>query len=231
MWFHLDCTKLSRADFEVVSGGDKLGIHWYCKKCDNVCAALGEHLEKIHHTLEVIAAQKVQPASSPDPSYADVLVNKIDDAAKKNQTLQEQVSRQIQNIRAELETENRAKNLVIFSLAENEAGGTLDSVTQVMKDCGFQRPLTVGQVTRLGAKKEGGRSRPIKVSMNTEADKWEFIRRINAVKPNKIFARLDLTKDEQQQDFHLRQELKKARETDPDNNYKIIRNKIVKIQK
>lgn len=65
--------------------------------------------------------------------------------------------------------------------------------------------------------------------MSSENDKWELLKPINAIKRKGVFARLDLTKEEQHKDFLLRQELKEQREKDPQGQYKIIKNKIVKL--
>ena len=228
-WYHLGCTRLSESNLGFLSKTANLGVRWFCDKCDNITVSLEERLVGIENSINKIIPQITTVSS--DKSYAEALTLKLDEAAQQNKVMQQQVSKQIQNIKSDIQTENRSRNLIIFGLREAEQDGknqVVESVTTVMKECGYNASSAVGQVTRLGARKDG-KARPIKVSMSSEADKWELLRRINSVKPDGIFARLDLTKEEQLQDFQLRTKLKQTRQENPTNKYKIIKNQIVQI--
>lgn len=72
-------------------------------------------------------------------------------------------------------------------------------------------------------------SRPVKLCLSFESDKWEFLRRFNAQKPGGAFARLDLAKEQQQKDFLLRKELRDARQKDEQGTYKIVEEKVQKL--
>jgi hypothetical protein len=194
----------------------------------NLEQAIDSRLKPIRESLNEVVTKH----SEPTKTYAEIAA-KLDSTMKQNQTIQYQVSKQITNIQTELTSDKRAKNLVIFGIKEKGEIGTGSDIVSVLSEvltpCGIKNSFAKDQVMRLGERKEG-RARPVRVCLKTEADKWELLKRINANKPAGVFARLDLCKEEQERDFHLRTELKKVRAEDTKNSYKIIRGKITKIQ-
>jgi len=52
----------------------------------------------------------------------------------------------------------------------------------------------------------------MRLTLASEVQKWEFLKRINAQKIEGVFARLDLNKEEQEKDFQLRSELREMRQ-------------------
>jgi hypothetical protein len=133
----------------------------------------------------------------------------------------------LKNITAELTSEVRAKNLIIFGLEEKETtlDDTADSLGETLKNCGLACDNLGSSISRLGPKKEG-KTRPVRLRLSSESQKWEFLRRINGKRLQGVFARLDLNREEQESDFLLRQELRKRRQDNPCQRY-IIRNKQV----
>ena len=70
----------------------------------------------------------------------------------------------------------------------------------------------------------------MRLTLASEVQKWEFLKRINAQKIEGVFARLDLNKEEQEKDFQLRSELRELRQKNPENKYKITSGKIIKVR-
>ena len=145
------------------------------------------------------------------------------------------MSSQLNSLKDDIKTETRSKNLIVFGVKESneDVSGhetSIEQVSNVLKACRFLCDLTKNHVYRLGKKTSNGKPRPIKICLPSEADKWELIKRINREKPDGVFARLDLTREEQDQDFQLRLRLREAREADTKNKYKIVKGKIVQIK-
>jgi hypothetical protein len=216
---------------------ETLGVHWYCSVCEQSSATLDKRVRAV----EIKFDNFTKVHDSETRSYADV-VSKIDSSVQTSKTLQEQISKQItilkteqgqvikqvSSLKSDLQADNRSKNVVIFGLPENTENSLVDSVIDLMNDCSMKISVDKSSCFRLG-QKTSSKSRPVKLILSSEAEKWEVLRRINSIKPTGIFARKDLSKEEQEADFALRQELKGIREKDPLNQYKIIRNKITKV--
>ena len=220
-WFHQECTRLTKTDYKSVQKRN-IGIHWFCEKCDNMLVSIDEKLRQIQETVNDLSKQKI-----PATNYSDI-VSKIDTSIKQNETIQSEMSKQIKSLQSDLTAENRAKNVVVFGIKENE--NLNETVSKIYDECGLHLSTDKLKALRLGAMKDG-KSRPVKISLASESQKWDLLKRINSVKPDGIFARLDLTKEEQQKDFLLRSELKKIREQNPSDTYKIVKNKIVQLRK
>lgn len=223
-WYHVKCTRLTQNDFKTLQKTD-IGVHWYCEKCDSVFVAIENRLKALQEMLEELRNNNNETVEA--KTYAEITA-KLDNNIRQTQVNHIQVSKQIQNLKVNLEVDNRAKNLVVFGIKEDEKSA-FEAVIDMLKNCSVYGPNIVQpQVMRLGKKAEN-KSRPIKICFNSEAEKWETLKRINHVKPNGIFARLDLDKEQQQKDFQLRMELKKRREQDKEHSYKIVKNQIVMI--
>ena len=126
----------------------------------------------------------------------------------------------------------RAKNLIVFGMAEQDSleNAVYNLNCFLRHECHIDLELKTTAITRLGPVVQG-KNRPIRVTMEDEGKKWEILKRINAARVKGVFARLDLNKEERVRDFALRKELKEMREADPVHAYKIVKNKVVKIQK
>jgi hypothetical protein len=142
--------------------------------------------------------------------------------------LQNQVVKHINSIKTELQAENRSKNMVIFGLPQDDKPVN-DVVSDLFSECSLSFEKYGPSCIALGSR-QGTKPRPIKVTFQTEADKWEALKVINREKPTGVFARLDLNREEQEQDFRLRQELKKVRAENPEGTYKIYKGKITQVE-
>lgn len=179
--------------------------------------------------LEAPLQEVVQSQQKATQSYAEV-ATKLEVSNKSNLNIQEQFSKQVKSLKNEIQTDSRAKNIILFGIDEvtSESDSLADSVNEILRQCNLTGSVDTEHCHRLGQKKPE-KSRPVKVALKSESEKWEVLKRINSMKPRNVFGRLDLTKEEQEKDFRLRQELKKTRVQNPDNHYKIVKNKVVQV--
>lgn len=229
-WFHIRCVDLDASDMNTI---EKRGIHWFCDKCDHVLNSIDSRFKALETKLETFIDTQ---ESKSDETYASVVskIEKSEGVLSKHLNDQEKCikdqEKQIKNLRNDLSTENRAKNVIIFGINEGESSpaDTVELVNSMISECSFMFNATKSNTIRLGAKKVD-KPRPVRLSLDSEFDKWELLKRINNLKVPGTFARLDLTKEEQNKDFQLRQQLRDVRKQDPRSTYKIQKNQIVKI--
>lgn len=213
-------------------------MHWFCDKCNHVVQSIDrrlksvdlitESLGRIESVIENLPAFSNFEDEVVKPLYSQAVTqvtSAVISKVEKNISLQEKVSKQVSQLQEEITAESRARNLVLFGITESD--NLMTKVDEILKECSLSKTLTKDRVYRLGPKGTG-KNRPVKICLDSEHEKWEFIRRIHSQKISGVIARCDLSKEEQQQDFLLRQELKKARADNPSATYKIIRGKVVK---
>jgi vacuolar-type H+-ATPase subunit I/STV1 len=183
-WFHTDCVDLNKSDLKTIK---KPGIHWYCPDCNNSFSQINQRLESIER--QVVSLSQTQTSKQ---SYSEI-VKRLNDSIKQNESLseivskqgkelQDKVSKQISTIQTEIQAESRAKNVIIFGIKEEGSiDNTIEQVETIFKDCGLHYPINKSQTHRLGAKAIGeNKSRPIRIALKSETEKWEVLRRVNA---------------------------------------------------
>lgn len=227
-WFHAKCVGLTKSDLSTLS---KKGVHWLCELCDT--PIIGDTRHNIDARLLAIEKKlgeltEVQKDSN-KRSFAEVVSSLEKTSTKIDKQFKTQ-GLQIATIRDELSADNRAKNVIIFGIKGQDAEETFVELKKVCDECSLNIPLSKSNTIRLGKQNESGKPRPIRLTVDSESTKWDTLKRINFQKIPGIFARLDLSREEQAKDFQLRQELKKAREADKTGEYKIIKNQIKKVR-
>jgi hypothetical protein len=65
------------------------------------------------------------------------------------------------------------------------------------------------------------KSRPMKITFKSENDKWTFLKRLNSIKPNNTYGKLDPTQQERALEKQLVEKLKELRQGRTDANLKI----------
>jgi len=133
--------------------------------------------------------------------------------------------------------EIRERNMIILGVEEGSTKqDTIEKVQKLMQDCHLTTKVEKENLFRL-RKMENVKTndhgekvpRPLKMCTESKEQKWDILKRINGLKLKGIFAKPDLNKEEREADFRLRAELKKIRENNPLDTYKIFRNQIKKI--
>ena len=132
----------------------------------------------------------------------------------------------------EREIDFRAKNLILSGISEKENRDEwIKQVNQILADC--HTDLKTNENThRLGnydSQKHSARPRPVRLNTKSETQKWELLKRVNGLKIRGVFARLDLSKEDQEKDFRLRKELREINSRSGEGKFVIRRGKIVKV--
>ena len=247
-WFDLRCAKLNSSDLKTIK---KPGVHWLCEKCDDNkyddsrsssdISDHGKRIEILEKSLENIKKSIDESFSKHSEimkvSYADVLKkldNRSEDIQGSIEKQCDQIVRKQQNISKEREKQlARTKNVIIFGIQEAETlSTTIDNLKSIFEEkCHFdigRVALSPTNVHRIGAKQQG-KNRPIRILLDSEVAKWELLKRLNSQRIEGVFARLDLSKEEQERDFQLRKELRKKNEENPDLTFKIVKHRVVQV--
>lgn len=243
VWCHLDCDdRMPVKMYTEMQRNPSDALLYICKTCkqrdfranldikeltqfnEDALNHIETKVDKIH---ELVTNSIEMQLGTLQKSYADA-VAKIETSSTKQTS---QIRAEISSIRTEMTSESRSKNLIIFGMSEDKDTTLEESVTKVtelLKSCNLKHETSKANTTRLGQKKED-KYRPIRLALSSEAQKWEFLRRINDQRVGGVFARLDLNKKEQEADFLLRKELKETKQSNPGIKFKIIKGKVTKV--
>lgn len=112
-------------------------------------------------------------------------------------------------------------NAILYGLSENNEKSTQYLIVDLVnKEC-FKQIKCPVKAVRLGQKVEG-KNRPIKLEFTDEHWKWEFLKRANAMlKGDRIYCKLDVSKEVRDQEFAMREKLRKLRKNNPSSEYRI----------
>ena len=209
-WFHLDCTDLIKQDLNTIT---KKGIHWFCDQCEAVASpnfitrlkAVESRIEKsydqvmgsFNNRMTAVESQLTSlfenHVSKSEKTFASVVAKLEDSTTTINRQLKTQEV-QIKYIKTEISSESRAKNIIVFGIFEKH-DTTLDEsigkLSEVLDSCSLSFHASRDNATRLGQKKVD-KIRPMRLTLASEVQKWEFLKRIKAQKIEGVFARLDL---------------------------------------
>ena len=243
MWSHFDCDdRMSPKLYAEIQRSPTDAILYICKPCkatnfkasmaSNKQAqineiALGNIETKIDKIQEIVSNSIQMQFGNLQKSYAEA-VAKIETNSTEQAS---QIRAEISSIRTEMTNESRSKNLIIFGMTEDQDTTLDESVAKVstfLKECNLKHETSKTNTTRLGQKKEG-KFRPIRLTLSSEPQKWEFLTRINNQKVKGVFARLDLNKKEQEADFLLRKELRETKANNPGKIFKIVKGKVTRV--
>lgn len=213
-----------------------------------VADALSKSYTKLEHELKLktdsvdsstrTILESIDTLKNSGRSYSDVTKAIENSAIKVQEHLEKQTGSLINQIgvkeKMDKDTEFRAKNVVLFGVNEFESReGWTEQVDKIITDCHIDLKLDSRNSYRLGKydpSKHTERPRPVRICTISETQMWELLSRINQLKLPGIFARRDLSKQEQEQDFRLRKELKETKIQNPTLKYKIKKGKITVIQ-
>lgn len=236
MWYHSQCQNLNKSEANLITKSDTVnkGVKWFCVGClpslviqnsnqqgsklstkaklDQITLSIQSLNEKIEHQ-----ATKFEEH---EKSYAEVLkVNS--DNIKKTLNVNTNTQTILQKTLDISDAESRKLNAILYGLPEDNNKSALNQVTEFLKKDCFTQSTNPTQALRLGAKIEN-KSRPIKVKFNDENSKWEFIKRVNdQLKGQGFFCKVDNTKEYRDQEYKLRQQVKRLREDNKEGSYRI----------
>lgn len=190
------------------------------KKMDNT-------INNIQNMLSSIVDPKLK---SMEASYASVVKG-----LESNSTLITNATQKVTKLSEKDSKETRDKNLILFGIEESQnKNDTVEKVKNLFSECHMSYKLDPNKIFRLGRindeNSQGGQKvRPLKICTTSKEEKWEIVKRVNNLRKSKVFAKLDMTKEERDEDFRLFQTLKKTRDKNPSDKFKIFRKQIVKI--
>ena len=228
-WCHQECTELNVHQYEVLkTGGDCLV--WRCKRCieegaKNERPRLEEKIERMSCLIEQMMGRLANVEKDIDDRLKKIEIDvdrKIEETVKKYVMKQEEsVEIQIsQALERRNDEEDRKRNLVILGIAESnedeEKELDVETVKKVLEIVNPGLNIETGTTTRLGRRRQDAtKPRPLKVILPDEATKFKILKKAKSLKGSnfeKISIQEDLSKEQQERNYKLRQQLKQRRE-------------------
>ena len=243
----IQCLNMESKVYDLLKG--RMDLHWYCGECDKQamaaikadweieekCAAYMSSLTLRMDSMQQEINRKAEKAT------VDTTNIRLDGTNSDIVKLSDKIELLY---REPEEIEKRKNNIVIRGIPEHEGRGSngeeedeedndddvsnhdvmsdIDACTELLHSIGVD--ITPKSVHRIG-KKYDGRSRPLKVILNSEKEKQCAIRsgpKVRSVNPTsvsfdptRVFISPDMTILQRQEDIKLRDELKKKRLSNP----------------
>ena len=245
-WHHLQCTIVSDELYKQLGAVDCL--HWYCTACNKIVAAYIKGMKAMEARQDILekkvnvieeAMAKLEAGlekMSGGMNEVKISVREVKELANGDEAiLERKVNDKVKLVKEDLaeqiEIEKRKQNVVMWGLSENgtdEASceGTKDTEAVkevIMEGLNIDADRHVIQVQRIG-KFVVGRTRPVRVKIQTLEGRAEIMVRAKALRDadkfKKVYISPDLTKNQQKVDKELRDKLKEIRK---DNQYARIR--------
>lgn len=250
-WFHFSCIGISKAEAKVVTRLEPKGIRFFCLVCNianKTRSDFEESLTSINDKITQLArledkieimSEKIQEISidfqtkteSETRSYADALTESIQimknhdsNITKATQNSCKILANQVDHA----EQERRKCCAILHNLDERGVNTLADKLGELCNTLSYP-PDLMSVSFRLGAKgknETANKHRPVKIKFTDETKKWDFIKRLNRDKPQSMFATLDLSKEEREREFNLRQKICDLKKSNPTSIYCIKRGEI-----
>jgi len=243
-WFHLKCVELQKDEAEFISRLEAKGVRWDCKNCRGVsiCPSRSKptqqsaQLNRIEKNIDQIKSMVSNELGPKFEAMQKTYAMAVKDLERNSTVLASAAQKSIKQTEQD-QKEIRERNMIIFGVEEGSTKqDTIEKVQKLMQDChlttkvGKENLFRLGKMENVKTNDHGEKvPRPLKMCTESKEQKWDILKRINGLKLKGIFAKPDLNKEEREADFRLRAELKKIRENNPLDTYKIFRNQIKKI--
>lgn len=233
IWYHAGCGKCSLNLYRVLKEeADQL---WFCPECKpgvvQACAdvkrlreenkVIKQEMQELRMKYEDLTDNIRQLKEKREEREETIVDRAVKEAVNRMEKLLEESEKQ----REEKEDrERRRRNVIVFNVPEStqEQGKDREEEDKGMCDQVFGDTLRVEgyrieKVVRLG-KREEGKTRPTLVKLEDEVSKWQIISKAKNLKNEQdeilkqVVISLDLTQQQRDQNYGLRQELKRRRE-------------------
>ena len=241
IWFHGICQDLQPADVNSIKKLENHGVRWFCTTCaknkkndatsPQQKAALYklEGIEKaireIQQTCSETLKSNTEQITKLKEDYAKVVetnTSHIKMATVTNENA-EKILRKQQQMN---EAETRKLNAIIYGIKESDSP-VLEQVNQFMKQECFKKSSPPVMAMRLGRKSqeetENKKPRPIKLVFESEASKWNFVKRVNSgsARDEGIFCKIDTSQEVRNQEWALREKIRELKNSDDVSEYRI----------
>ena len=235
-WFHPSCQGLVQGAFEAITEYD---LFWVCSECREQFTERQNLREQVKQDIKKVEAHIVDKVEKVRTLVENVIEKKVDDGLKKMEMKIGESSSALKKAVQE-KTIDRSKNLIVHNLPECDSD---DSKVRQEKDlaafkkmasdlCGRGASFNVTQIFRLnnqqGVDENQVNRKPrlllVKLASQEETETLlgERFGLKDAGYPN-VYINKDLSKEEREKQWKLRQELKKkGRET-----HKIFRGRVI----
>lgn len=235
-WYHGTCQGLQPADVTSISKLADKGVSWKCVDCrtngskstsegrqaQQLDPKANQQIDNIEKMVKEIVEQSSK-MSEIEKKWTDVLMQN-QDSIDKNKKVAAEAKSLMEKSHQVREEESRKNNAIVTGLTEIDGKTAMDQINDLMKMECFTRSNTPIQAFRLGKKIESGeQKRPIKVRFEDEQTKWEFIKRFNnqTLREKGFYCKLDESKVVRNQQFQLRQEVKRLRSESTSTQYRV----------
>lgn len=245
-WFHPTCVGLTNPESQTISKLERKGVFWCCPDCnakpifdtcteDRFCI-LEDKLDAITINLAKINQQSLEENKRQEKTFVDIVKQNVEKIEKQYDVFQEGIKVDLHTLRQNstdankllktqaeyMETEKRKNSAITHGVPE-------DTYNEFLKAISYPSEKII-QTFRLGKKNESGKPRPLKLVFVDEVQKWDFIKRVNNEKPRGVFATLDLTREEREEEFKTRELARNLRTENPSETYKIKNGKIYNVK-
>ena len=174
-------------------------------------------ISKIATTLSTSNATLNNRMDQMEKSYAAAIKSNMDGVQKSieiNASARHLLARNIEQQQAD----SRKNNAILYGIQTEDGKNAMEQVTEMLKKDCFTHTKQPVKAIRLQAS-GASTTKPIKLEFTDENTKWEFLKRVNATqREQKIFCKLDESKEVRDQQYALRQQIKKIKSANSENN-------------
>lgn len=206
------------------------GLTWYCSTCK---PKLPDYLpiKPIEDTVQALATEVRNMAK---------LVSETLELHKTTSSTTSQPNIELRDITVRVEKEllqaktsqqksERSLNAILHKL--EEANRTTDDIMEISNCLSFH-PSSITKIQRLGQRNMNSnstvRARPVRITFSSELNRNEFLRRYNSWDDKQsTFVTPDLSPEERDREFRLRQKRRVLTEENPQNKYQVRNGKIM----
>ena len=241
-WYHLKCSKISKATYELLNKNDDL--QWRCIKCKKEFEMMKSRMEELKEENKILQEKLSVLEDKFDSLKEEIkneivieIGNKIVDEVKKT------VSESLRVVKDTEDKKNRESNIIMYNVKESTKPNGKDRekddqdiYTKVYEHCvKGEKKADIEKIVRLGkvvrSSDEETRTRPLLIKFKNVSDKWKLLKNARNMKNapevcKKVIIAPDLTKEERERDRNLRAELKRRKENG-EVNLVIKKNQIV----
>lgn len=227
-WYHGTWQDLQPKEVTTITRLASKGVRWHCTHCLEIVKSStdktevpslilngksAKQIDNIERIVKTIAENHNSSLDQVKSEWSDMLKKNME-GINKNAHFAQQAKNLMEKSHQLREEENRKNNAIVTGIQEQEGKTAIDQIKELMKLECFARNNAPLQAVRLGKKiDDGQQKRPIKVRFEDENTKWEFIKRFNnkALREQSIYCKLDESQEVRNQQFLLRQEVKKLK--------------------
>ena len=219
-WYHANCQQVSNAMYQVITEEGEDQVSWYCTHCRRRAKKIMSHIALISQRQDTV--EKSVTKLGEDHTALEKRVKQLETQGNAQQRPSEPTNDNATTsiVQEIAERQQRTKNLILFNVnesngetAEERKSSYKAAITKIVTE-GLAIPQAEFQISntaRLG-KYEATRTRPLKVTLETETQRSQIIRKGKQLREstdgnlNSVFIAPDLTPTQRLEAKKLREE-------------------------